>query len=134
MGLIPGETRRSPTDRRVAVSAEFDSCVADEVFRLGDDDLILFFSGHVGADGSFDAFHQVGLFWLFEPGFDLRGVTLFLLLILHFSQEELPLQLLAGEFLDVFDQAGFCLHEGVQSGIYFGVDFELLCQFFFLFW
>ena len=121
-------------DKAGVESTEFDTLVADEVFRLGDDDLLLSFLLHVRADGGLDALHQVGLFRPFEPGFDLRGVVLLLLLVLHFAQEELPLQLLAGEFLDVFDQAGFCLHEGVRPGVDFGVDFELLCQLFFLFW
>lgn len=112
-------------------SAEFDALIADEVFRLGDDGLLLPLGFHVGADRGFDAFHEVGLFGLFQPGFDLGGITLLLVAVLHLAEQEFSFQLFPWQILDVFDQTGFLLHEGVQFGVDLGVDFELFRQFFF---
>ena len=112
-------------------SAKFDSLIADEVFRLGDDGLLLPLGFHVRADRGFDAFHEVGLFGLFQPGFDLGGIALLLVAVLHLAEQEFPFQLFARQFLDVIDQTGLLLHEGIQFGVDLGVDFELFGQFLF---
>jgi len=117
----PGEARDG--------SAEFDAAVANVVFGRGDEGLFLAFGLHVGADGALDALNKVGLLRLGQPGFNLGGVALLLFLVLHLAEEELPLQLFTRQVLDVFDQIRFRLHEGVQLGVDFGVDFELLGQF-----
>ena len=78
------------------------------------------------------SFHG-GLFGFGEPGFYFGGVALLLLLVLHLTEKELPLQLLARKILHVLDQISVGLHEVVELVVDFGVDFVLASQFVFLF-
>ena len=115
-------------------SANLDSVIPNVVFGGGDERHFLAFGLHVGADGRFDVLDQVSLLRLGQPGLYLGGVALLLLLVLHLAEKEFPLKLLPGEILDVLNQIGVRLHKGVQLGVDFGVDFELLSQFRFFLW
>ena len=55
-------------------------------------------------------------------------VVLPLIAIPHFAEQELSFELFARQFLDELNQAGFCLHEGFEPGVDFGVEFELANQ------
>jgi hypothetical protein len=120
--------------RRAAVSADFDTHVADVVLGLIDERLGLLFRLYVGADGGLQAIDQIRLFGLLKPGSDLCVITVLLLLVPHFAEQELSFELFARKFLDELHQAGFGLHEGLEPGIDFGVEFKLADQFFFSFW
>jgi hypothetical protein len=120
-------------DRGSSCSAELHSCVFDEVLGLVDDELLLALRLHDRADHGADRFEHLRLFGLFKPGLHLGGVALFLLLILHFAQEELPLQLLPRDLLYEVHESGFGPHESLQLRVDLGVDFELLGEFLFLF-
>lgn len=115
------------------LSAEFDFAVADVVLGLSENGALLLLRLHVRADSGTQAFQKIGLLGLFEPAFDLHVVGLPLFLILHFAQHEFAFKLLARQVFDPLQQVWIRLHEGVQSGIHFGIDFELAGQLFFLF-
>jgi len=115
-------------DRRAAASAYFHTRVADIVLGLIDKRLGFCFGLHLGADGSFEALDQIGLLGLLEPGFDLSVITVLLLLVPHFAEQELSFELFAWQFLDELHQAGFRLHKGFEPGIDFGVEFKLADQ------
>jgi hypothetical protein len=117
-----------------AASAYLHARVADIVLGLIDERLGLFLRLHVGADAGLQILDQFGLFGLFQPGLDLGIISLLLLLVLHLAEQELSFELFAWEFLYELHQAGFRLHEGLQPGVYFRVDFELTGQLFLLFW
>ncbi len=120
--------------RRAAVSADFDTHVADVVLGLIDERLGLLFRLHVGAEGGLQALGQFRLFGLLQPGFDLCVITVLLLLVPHFAKQKLSLELFPWKFLNELHQAGFRLHKGFEPGIDFGVEFKLADQFFFSFW
>ena len=92
------------------------------------------FGLYVGADGGLQAIDQFRLFGLLQPSFDLCVITVLLLLVPHFAKQKLSLELFPRKFLDELHQAGFGLHEGLEPGIDFGVEFKLADQFFFSFW
>ena len=110
-------------------SADLDPVIPNVVLGRIDERHFLTFRLHVGADGRLDALDQVSLLRFGQPAFNLGGVAHLLFLILHLAQEELPFELLSGKILHVLNQVGIGLHEGVQLGVNFGVDFELLSQF-----
>ena len=88
----------------------------------------------LGLTVGLQALDQFRLFRLLQPGLDLGIIPLLLLLVLHLAEQELSFELFAWEFLYELHQAGFRLHEGLQPGVYFRVDFELTGQLFLLFW
>ncbi len=98
-----------------------------------DDDLLLALRLHDRADHGADRFENLRLLGLFKLGFHLCCVALSLLLILHFAQEELPLQLLPRYLLHELHAARFRPHEGLELRVDLGVNFELLGEFLFLF-
>lgn len=115
-------------------SAKFDAVVANVVFRGGEKRLFLPFRLHVWADGGLDTLDQIGLFRLGQPGLDLGGVALPLLLVLHLPEEELSFQLFAGKILHVLHKVRVRLHVAVEPVVDLGVHFELASQFVLLFW
>jgi hypothetical protein len=120
--------------RRAAVSADFDTQVADVVLGLIDERLGLLFRLHVGAEGGLQALGEFRLFGLLKPGFDLCVIAVLQLLVPHLAKQKLSLELFPRKFLDELHQAGFGLHKGLEPGIDIGVEFKLADQFFFVFW
>ena len=105
----------------------------DVVLRITHENLLLLLGLYVVTNGGLDALYQIDLFGLFKPGFDLCVITVLLLLIPHFTKQELSLELFARQFLDELHQAGFRLHKGFELEIDFGVESKLANQFFFSF-
>jgi hypothetical protein len=94
--LVKLDARRNWGEiRRAAVSADFDTRVADVVLGLIDKRLGFCFGLHLRADGSLEALDQFRLFGPLKPGFDLCVITVLLLLVPHFAEQELSFELFA---------------------------------------
>jgi hypothetical protein len=77
------------------VSANFDTRVPDIVLGLIDEGLGLFLRFHVWADGGLEALDQFRLFGFLKPRLDLSVLPPFLLLVVHFAEQELSFELFA---------------------------------------
>ena len=119
-GIGPARTRVE-----LKVSAKFDSAIAKVILGADEQSLLLPFGIHVRTDGELDALNQVSLLRFCQPSFDLGGVTFLLFLVLQFAKQEFSLKLFPREILDELHQIGFRLHEGIQLGVDFRVNFEL---------